>query len=573
VGLLAAVTGTLLAFIGCLFGTRVFDDFHSVFANPSLRAPENLLRFFSDPSMFSGYGNVGSYRPVTLTSYALTFLFCGDSAIAFHAGNLIIHLLVVMGLFVLFRTLFLRSDIPHPVLAAGVGATLFGIHPAAGQVVHYISSRSESLAFLGVAVASAFHIRSLDARLSTVQRLLAAAGTLFGVAFALGSKETGVLAALMLPAVHFAARPQDGRHRWDGALLLAPPLMLVGLYAKSFLFPEADAGAVDSALLGPGLETGSSWTIDALRANAVYWQIALWPQKLAMFRELPSSEHATALAVVAGAVLLLGLVASLVAYSRKDMRLWGLAGLLFLAPLVPYLFQRLNLAVNENRVYPILAGLALAGGLLVELLWRRWRSGRGRRGLLAVLALVGLLFMARDWRASWIWASETRLWENAVRVSPGSGDIRAGLGVAYMRLERWADAERELLAALEFPGWQRFVVLDNLGIAAYQMGRNEDALNYFRRAFVENPDSVEVVTNLGGVLLEQGNEEEALPFFLRAVALVPGYCSGQVGLISALRKLGRSDECRRRFLLLPSHCRGDSRLNELRDCIPQAADG
>ncbi len=563
---LPAVLGaTVLAFGGSVFGTRIFDDFHSVFDNPAVKDPANIIQFFLDPSAFSVYAG-GNYRPITLLTYALTFGLFGENTAAFHAGNLLFHLTATALVFFFLRHVLRKVPVGRADWPAALGAIVFGIHPAAGQVVHYISSRSESLAMIGIIGALFFHCRTIDAR-SAGQRFVFGALTAGAVAFGLGAKETGILALPLLVVTDLAVDRAPARTVTTRLLRLLVPAVLVALYIGTVLpggFSDALKAVQPPAVSSPG-PTGDPWILKSLRALWSYLLLFVWPAHLAPYRELSPTGYPYLSAAFAGGLIVSALLSTIVFLIRKETRARALALALFIVPFVPYLFKKLLLVINENRAYPPLAGLALGAALLWAGPLRRFgRETSGRRLILAAGLLILGAALARDWKTSYDWSSEIRLWENAVTAAPGSGEALAGLGTAYMRQKRWDDAVRIFRRAIAKPARSRDVILDNLGIASYMSGDKEGAFRYFLQAYDLNPKSVEILNHVGSMFHETGQPREALFYLDRAARLAPGYCEARIEAILANRTLGLPAEARRRIAELPRHCLDDPRVNETR---------
>ena len=79
--------------------------------------------------------------------------------------------------------------------------------------------------------------------------------------------------------------------------------------------------------------------------------------------------------------------------------------------------------------------------------------------------------------------------EKAKRLEPGKASIREALGLAYCRLRRWEDAEREFRAVLEISpadDYAHYV----LGRCLEQQGRAQEANRHYKLASSLKPDSV-----------------------------------------------------------------------------------
>lgn len=66
------------------------------------------------------------------------------------------------------------------------------------------------------------------------------------------------------------------------------------------------------------------------------------------------------------------------------------------------------------------------------------------------------------------------------------------------------------------------VVLNNLGVAYWNMGNQGEALPLFEKAKTVLPDDANVVNNLAGALLNSGQADKARHWFTQAANLQPG---------------------------------------------------
>ena len=84
--------------------------------------------------------------------------------------------------------------------------------------------------------------------------------------------------------------------------------------------------------------------------------------------------------------------------------------------------------------------------------------------------------------------------------------------------------------------------LINLGVAFYDLGRNEDALKMYQLASEINPTSVAARKNIGLVLAKTGKPDEALFQYQEAVQLNPGDAEMQKFLAETLAARGNKEE-------------------------------
>ena len=78
---------------------------------------------------------------------------------------------------------------------------------------------------------------------------------------------------------------------------------------------------------------------------------------------------------------------------------------------------------------------------------------------------------------------------------------------------------------------------NNFGNALYELGRLNDAVACYRKAFELEPGSAEVHNNLGNAYYDQGNLDEAVTEYRRALALKDGFAEAHLNLGVALQDL------------------------------------
>jgi Flp pilus assembly protein TadD len=146
--------------------------------------------------------------------------------------------------------------------------------------------------------------------------------------------------------------------------------------------------------------------------------------------------------------------------------------------------------------------------------------------------------------------------ERAIALRPRTAAYHFNLANALIALNRRAEAEANLRAAISFNGdlVEAHNNLANLLIAA---GRHAEAADSLQAAVRRRPDFVEAHSNLAGVLLLLDRKEEAVTAFEIALRLRPGMAELHYNLGDALDKLGRASEaearCREAVRLKPDY--------------------
>ena len=126
----------------------VWDDTYAVVQNPSIRDLGHVPGFFTEPwsagtTVERGRSkNVGFYRPLTLTSFAVDHAIWGARPFGFHLTNVLLHALLA----VLVFSLALRwTGDSWIALGAGLLYAAHATHTEAVDVIAYRTSSPEKI--------------------------------------------------------------------------------------------------------------------------------------------------------------------------------------------------------------------------------------------------------------------------------------------------------------------------------------------------------------------------------------------------------------------------------------------
>ena len=424
----------VLAYGAALGGDYVFDDVHSVSANPAVQSLSNLGSFWTDPDAFSGAA-ARMYRPALLTSFALNIA-VSPAAWSLKAGNLLIHCGVAT---LLFRWLWQLS---RQSRAAFVCAALFAVHPLASEAINLVSARSELLSTFGVLLGLHAQLAWLRGRGSA----LPIAGMLLGTVLACGSKETGVvLPGLMLVQAFVLRHRLPNGREWRRLLVgIAPVVALVVAYlvARKLLLGEATVQLLGRTGEDPSSGHGRTLTMQLATMGTLLpqmlWQ-AVVPAQLTLDPEVGYRSSFADPLVLLGWSSIAGLtVAGL--WNGPNARLRRLGTCTAWAIALPWIVIPLNMPFAEHRFYGPLLGFAVIGVGVVPRL-RRACGGRvpigALRAAFALLLAVGVTWSAQR---SWLYRDERTLWQQELSQHPESFRAWWGLGTSRMRHRDMAGA-------------------------------------------------------------------------------------------------------------------------------------
>ena len=487
-----------------------FDDLHSVQFNPHIRSLYNVPSFFVDLHTFSSERSGTMFRPLLLFSYALNYALHGEWVAGFRIVNLLLHISCAFLVWLVLRDWGGKLKMAH--LVGG----LFLLHPLAAEPVNYISSRSDLLSAFFVLLGFWMFKQSDQRRIAKVLSAFVCALLVKSV-------------AIVLPALCAVGMGREWRaeKKWVLRLLSSMggiALIYVGLITVNRFLPsslEKIPRALDVHI----------WT--QIKA----WVYAIWvvvmPVNLSVDHLFSESISWIDGAVLSAAFFLcsLGIV------GLFSFRQWLGKGIFWwFISLSPYALIPLNIIVSERRLYLASVGLVcIAGWALNDLLKRYKTAGR------SALVSLGLFFFLIVITRNGVWASDVKLWEDALREGSVQPRAQVNLALAYVRQGRLSDArerlEKVLVTSPDFA--DAWVELGNL---QHKSGDYQRALHSYEQAVRIQPSIAGGHYNLGNLLLARGDLIQAVRRFEHALKLNPNFAMAHNNLAQAKEGLGRWEE-------------------------------
>lgn len=512
------------------FPVSSWDDPFYLYANPWIRTLswENLKESFTQP-YFS------LYIPLTLLSYTLDFQHLGYHPFHYHLTNVLLHLanvILVYGLLVLMTGEW--------ALAFGV-TLLFGIHPVQVESVAWIAERKNLLSsFFFLLALGTYLLSSVRAE---KRRFFYGATLLFFLAACL-SKPSVIVFPLLILAYDFC-HGRLNKERFAGHL--------------PFWFLAVLFGVV-TCLIVRGEDImqyhGGSFAA-TLRAMAVammkYFELLFYPVGLNLLYEFPEYKSFLERPVLLSLAGLAALAAALLFLWKKDRKLffWAAWYGILLLPLMNFIpFPSL---MNDRYLYlPMIGIFALLAALL-----KIWA---GEVPVLAIscVAAAALIPINLDRQSLWLkpehvyvetrWGRPQSVWEYLRERS-----AREAVSPALAGAREELFSERDVGAAIRKFGEEAErsgdpLAYEGLGIAHFEKGDHEKAIEYFKKAIEANPDVASFHGNLGLAYVHTKQLGPAWEEFRKAVALDPKEVIYHNNLASLLDGMGRIGEAEKEFL-------------------------
>lgn len=526
-----------------LFGDFVFDDRGIVEHAAVLSDASSLDSVFLMPYWSQA---AGLYRPVTLVSYALNFLFFGGSPFWFHLANLILYAASGFFLFVLVKRLSASE------LLAILAGTLFLVLPIHTEVVANIIGRAEIFALL-------FSLLFLLEILRDSPRAGLAALYAF---LAIGSKE---IAIAVLPIAFLAAYLKERAALFKMEKLIYPAPLIpnplqggdgvvyldqhkpaaagrcwsrrwvyyrrvliasgAGISAyfllRFFVLGGTHSFSVETSFVENPLVFADtiSRVATAFKVFGMYIAKSFLPVNLCSdysYNQIPVLRNFFDAGALGGFFAFLFLIASVPLFLRRFPVFSFAAGWIVFSflPVSNFIFPIGTIAGERLIFYPSV-GLILLFALFFRAFANCFRSSRFMPLLAVFVAacVISAYATAASARAS-AWLTEKELFQSAALCSPNSVLSASNLGAAYYLEGDLDAAKKELLRAQEIYGKYSKGV-NNLGLVYWKKGEREKARALFRAAALGEFPYSGGFENLALMSLEEGHIKEAREWLLQ----------------------------------------------------------
>lgn len=499
-----------------------WDDDINVFENPHIQGltGENLAWMFTD------FEQAIRYKALSWLGWAIVHEIFGLNPFGYHLANVFLHSMNTWLVFFLCLR-FLGERNHAGLLAAGIAALLFGLHPLRVEPVAWVTGLPYHLSLLFLLATVIFYLKTEGSPSGFRQRNYWLAAISYLLAVMTYPTVLGFCAVLIavdfFPLRRFQRESgfsffdADARRVWIEKIpfLLLASLTIAGtLYGRFFnvgsWFQAADAEQFTMAERG----------MQAFYVWAYYVWKPLWPTDLCPLYPTLLKFSPTDLVFVVSAIGVVGV--SVLLWLRRSRWPWALAlwGA-HLGLLVPML------GLTERPHYPHDRYSIVNGVLWSVLFIAAYRRLGGAKPLplllgggLAVVVLGTLSFR------------QTAIWKNDITfftyLSERSGTPRLN-AAALMKLGNAYGENGEDLFALKYydEAWQTdpqfpYVQLPyNHANALLRQGRTSAALEKYKLALEIEPEHLGALNNVGICLLDLDQPRAAIEHFRRAVEIDP----------------------------------------------------
>jgi tetratricopeptide (TPR) repeat protein len=476
----------------------------------------------------------GHWHPVTWLSHMLDYDLYELNPGGHHITNLLFHVANTVLLFLLFQRM------TGAALRSGFVAALFALHPLHAESVAWVAERKDVLCAF-------FWILAMYAYVRYVERPGLNRYLLVALCFvsALMSKPMAVTLPFVLLLLDYwplgRINPSVSKSTYTGhqnipifhlVLEKMPLFFLTAAMSLFTLIAHSKGGTVASFERLPlDIRIGN-----ALLSYVKYIAKMIWPARLAVLYPYPMT---LPLWEVAGATLVLAIIASLVILARRRYPYCLVGWLWYLGSFVPVigLVQAGTQAMADRFTYIPLIGLFVIVTWGVPDILRGWRY-RGV-ALLACGGLVLSILVVTTISQVKHWKNSITLFHHTLNITVNNSIIHNNLGVTLVRQGKDEEAAFHYRKALEI----KPLYADahhNLGALLTRQGKDEEAMAHFLQTLRIKPDMAETHNDLGVLLNKQGKSQEAIAHFVEALRINPDYGEVHFNLGTALLHQGNN---------------------------------
>lgn len=513
---LAGVLGiTFLCFIPALSADFVnWDDDYNILNNENL----NAFRWKDIVGIFTSHV-IGNYNPLTILTFAIEKAIFGLKPGIFHFNNIALHLGCTYFVYVIFRRLKL------PMIAALIGALLFGIHPMRVESVAWITERKDVLFGIFYLASIVQYLKYLEFGRKQKKFFYYALGL---AVFALLAKIQAVVLPLSMLAIDYL---KNRELKWSLVIEKIPFFALsfiMGLVGIYFLGEQGSIGANKANYhFGERIVIGAySYGVYLVKFIFPYKMLPLYPYP----SQIPGHFYTGFLSVIAT-------LGALIWAFRKNYRpiVFGIAFFTFNVMFVLQVVGAGQGFLADRFTYIPFIGLFF----IVAYYWNSLidQNKKLRTPLMAGMGAYLLLFAVMTFNQTGIWQNSGKLWtktleeyDNAPLPYRNRGNYYRDIGNIEAALKDYSSG----LAIEEDDG-----VHNSRAKLYFGQGKYRLALKDYNRAIELNDQQGEYFINRGATKAALGNYQNALKDVNIGLELSPQMSSGYLNRSLLYSTLGQ----------------------------------
>ncbi len=481
-----------------------WDDEAYVSENPFIFSLSwhTILRILS-PTTFV----CGNYQPITILSYGLNYAAGGLNPAGYILGDLLLHLLNVLLVFIIIRKISGKNFI------ASLCALLFGIHPMHVESVAWISGRKDLLYTFFYLASALWYLSYLEKRTGSAMLRYSVSCILF--VCSLLSKSS----AVTLPAVLFLIDYYRARKFSVNMIIDKIPFLMTA----TFLGLWAIKGQHESGSLGCQ-EVLSFYTRISIACHSFMFYIVKFfiPLKLSVYYPYPSSFPASLpLRYVLSPLFAVAAGIAAWYFRRSKAFIFGFGFFLVNVIFILHFIPVADTVTADRFSYCAYIGLCFIVAHYVERVIASPGFKNVRVAVSAAICIVALVFVYAVHERCAVWKNSETLWTDVIGKYP-SGVAYNNRGHAYYLNHDYARALEEYnTGLLRYPSYEE--IYSNRGVLHDALGDHARAMEDYNRAIAINPRFAKAYNDRGLSYCAHGDYVLAMNDLDRAIALDSGF--------------------------------------------------
>lgn len=479
----------------------------------------------------------GNWHPLTWLSHAADYAIWGRNPFGHHLTSIILHVLNTFLVFLVVIQLVLRaakinaspsasrfsySTFVQSLIAAGIAALLFGVHPLHVESVAWVAERKDLLCaffFLLTLCCYFFYTSSV----ATKNRRVWFTACIALSAAALMAKPMAVTIPLVLLLLDMYPLKRMTFSVGTGQVLRVVlekvPFCLLSIISAILTILAQHAGGAFQ-----GLERPLYFKLaNALYSPFFYLAKLLWPGGLVPFYPFPKAISVIDLTYYGiSGILALGITGGCIWLWNNGRQMFLIVWAYYLITLLPVagiIQVGVQAAADRYTYLPSVSIFVLAGTGVAQL----YAAAGHRRNIITsmglILVVIFIAFTQLTAKQIKVWRNSETLWRRVIEKYPGRVHFaHLHLGNAYMRQAQYDNAAEEYEKAVAiYPAYAN--AHNNLGNAYVRQGQYDKALAAYEKAVAINPHLAEAHNNLALIYYAGRNYGLAKDHLDRALAL------------------------------------------------------
>lgn len=443
---------------------------------------------------------IGGYNPLSTLSFAVEKHFFGLDPKAYHANNILLHVLCTMLVFLLIRRL------GFSLLVAAIVALMFGIHPMRVESVAWATERKDVLYSLFFLLSALSYISYYKSR-----KLVLYFASLLLFILSLLSKIQAVSLPLVLILIDYYF---ENKFSLKQLLNKAPYFLLSLITGLLGIFFLTKQGSLETDSILPFFQRffiGSFSLLVYIVKTIVPWEMSPiypFPAKLSWM-------HFASLPVALGLAFLI--------WKMKRHRKTVVFGFLFFLVNIAFVLQVVGAGqgyLADRFTYLPYIGLFLIIAYLLE----KASTGNLKIPIFIATGIFIIILGSLTAKQLAVWENSKTLFTQVIKEYPKVSVAHNNLGKFYRENNEYDKAIKSYTRAINLaPG--KHIAYCNRGKAFLDIGKTEEGLADFNKCLSIEPDYAEALNNRGAALASKGLYEEAMADLDRALILDPDYPS------------------------------------------------